>query len=490
MNYLGLDVGTTAVKGQLFSETGEVLLYEIYEYEFKEISGERYIDIEKIWENVKKIISAVAAKYTVDALAVSSFGEAFTALDKNNNIISYPMLYTDVRGAKEAEEVSLRLSDKNIFEITGTTPNAMYSLYKLLWLKNNKKEIYDKIDKILLVGDYINYKLCGKRFIDYGLAARTGIFDIKNKKISNDLLQTFGINENWFSFPVPSGTVIGEITPEIRKELGIKNCCKVVAGSHDQICSALGAGVTEAGNCVDGMGTVECITAVFPHKITDFKMGKEGYTCVPYASGNNYCSYLLNYTCGAVVNWYRKKLLGDFVPEGENFFSYHEKEMSEEPTGILVLPYFDGAATPFQNPEAKGAVLNLKVTTSPSDLYKAIMEGTSYEMRLNAEELKSFGGEIKELIATGGGSNSIKWMQIKSNIMNIPIKPLKSSEAGVCGAAMLCAVATEKYKNLSEAKKIFVKYGETIYPNEKQILLYDEWYKKYKKIYKNIKELF
>jgi xylulokinase len=174
--------------------------------------------------------------------------------------------------------------------------------------------------------------------------------------------------------------------------------------------------------------------------------------------------------------------------EEKDFFTYIEKDMTNAPTGILTLPYFGGAATPYSDVNAKGAVLNLTTQTSDSNLYKSVMEGTAMEMRLNAEAVGRYEINVENVVATGGGANSEKWLQLKADIQNIPVKTLRSSEGGLCGCAMLQAVALGGAKDLEEAKEIFVRYAKEFVPNAESTAAYETQYQKYKKIYKTLKE--
>ena len=246
----------------------------------------------------------------------------------------------------------------------------------------------------------------------------------------------------------------------------------------------------EVGDAVDGMGTVECITTLFDKKPTNYEMGKQGYPCVPYAVEGLYCTYILNYSCGSSVNWLRKNIMHNFKGEEENFFKYIEKDMTDEPTGILTLPYFGGASTPYQDLNAKGVIVNLTTSTSDSSLYKSIMEGTAMEMRLNAEVVGRYGIQIKNAVATGGGANSSKWLQTKADIQNVEYKILRSSEGGLCGCAVLQAVALGGAKDFYKAREIFVRYEKEFKPNAEKHNAYEKHYEKYKKLYKTIKELY
>lgn len=482
MNYLSIDVGTTGCKCQLFSHEGEILEYLFEEYEIKTLDGERYVDVDAIWACLQNMIRTVSKTREVNSVCISSFGEAFVLLDEKDEILFYPMLYTDPRGEAEAMEIRSVIGEEKAFSITGVLPHSMYSLSKLLYIKNNYPALFARGKKVMLLCDYIGYLLTGKRVIDYSLASRTGAFDIQNMCFCQEILDKWNIPVETFSTPMRAGSIVGKIKEEILPN------ATLVLGSHDQICSALGAGVIQAGDAVDGMGTVECITCVFQGKVNDLQMGLQGYPCVPYAVEGLYCTYVLNYSCGSTVNWLRKNIMHKYSGTEDNFFSYIEKGMEQGPTGILVLPYFDGAATPFQDSSARGAILNLSTTTSDSALYKSIMEGMAFEMKLNLEEAGRYGINTKNLVMTGGGANSETWLQIKADIQNTTMKVLRSSEGGLCGCAILQALAMGQVTTLEEAKAIFVRYTKEFSPNEENGRKYQPYYEKYKKLYKTLKE--
>ena len=484
MNYLSIDIGTTGCKCQLFSEDGEILQYLFEEYDFLTLDGCQYVDIHAIEKHLRQMVDKVSKEYAVSSVCISSLGESFVLLDKEDNVLFYPMLYTDARGEKEAEGIKEKLGEENAYLTTGVLPHSMYSLSKLLWVKNNHPDTFAKADKAMLICDYFGYLLTGNRVIDYALASRTGAFDIEKLCFSERILNEFDVPTALFSTPKRAGAIVGKVKPE----WGID--AVLVLGSHDQVCTALGAGVLESGDAVDGMGTVECITTLFKKKSTSVEMGKQGYPCVPYAVEGLYCTYILNFSCGSTINWLRKKIMHGYKGEEKDFFAYIEKGMSSEPTGVITLPYFGGASTPYQDLNAKGVILNLTTGTTDSDLYKSVMEGMAMEMRLNAEVAGMYAITIKNAVATGGGANSEKWLQIKADIQNIPYKILRSSEGGLCGCAMLQAVALGGAKDLYEAKDIFVQYEKEFIPNTEKHNAYESQYKKYERLYKTVKEFY
>ncbi|MBQ8229461.1 MAG: hypothetical protein IJZ32_02050 [Clostridia bacterium] len=490
MNFLSLDVGTTCCKCQLFTEKGEILFYRAQEYALKKANDSIYVDADAIRRNVEELIVSAAKIAAVNSISVSSFGEAFVLLDEQDNILFDPMLYTDPRGEKQAQVIRNAFDETFLYQTTGVLPHAMYSVSKLLWIKENHPNIYAKANKLLLLGDYIGYLLTGNRVIDYSLAARTGVFNIRKKCFATDILSVFGIDPALFSKPRPTGCVVGTITPTLITQLGLAENCKLVLGSHDQICATIGAGILHKGEAADGMGTVECITAVFENPPENLEFGKMGYPTVPFISDNLYCTYILNYSSGSLVNWWRKDVLHGYSGEKDNFFSYIEESLPGAPTNLLCLPYFAGAATPYQDSDAKGCLFGLTLQTTDADIYRSLLESTSLEMRLNLETVKNFGITIENAVATGGGANSLAWLQIKSDITGLTLRTLRSSEGGLCGVAMLQAVAMGTAKDLEEAKNIFVQYVNEVTPTTAWKREYEKTYEKYKKLYKTMKEFY
>ena len=369
MRFLGLDVGTTRMKCGIYDEQGNFVYSDSIDYgEIKKGKG-KYIDIESISKDAIELLVNAYKKFPYDTIAVSSLGESFVAFDKDGNILFLPMLFTDSRGKDEAEWANS--FKEEIFQISGVFPQGMYSVYKLLWIKNNCPDIFNKIDKIFLVNEYISYLLTGERVIDYAQAARTGMFDIREKVFSKTLADKFGININIFSTPKPCGNIIGKIKEEYKALFGTSDIY-VVTGGHDQVCATLGSGITESGLCTDGMGTCETITAVYDNPSNDLKMGSYGYPNVPFLD-SLYCTYLLNYSCGSLQRWWLSHCFQEEEIRDGSVFPKVEGEFEDKPTGLLVLPYFEGAANPYQNIDAKGAILNLTIQDSPSTIFKGIL---------------------------------------------------------------------------------------------------------------------
>lgn len=471
----GLDVGTTGCKLTIYNECGEFIQNFYREYEINRHLGKQEINAEDIFEAVCSMLREGAAQYEIEAVGVTTFGETFVMLDSEDKALLPSMLYTDPRGGEECKALCDAMGEDTITKICGAKPHQMYSLPKILWIKNNLTEVFKKAKHILLMQDYIVYMLTGNAFIDYSLAARTMAFDIRNKCWSNEILSAAGIDKELLSTPVPPAHVAGEIKPELAKELGIKNSIKIVNAAHDQVSAAVGAGVLENGQAMDGTGTVECVVPVFDKVPENEQLYREGYAVVPFAIEGMYVCYALSYTGGAVIKWFRDKI------SAEKSYAVLDKSVKDEPTGILVMPHFAGGANPYMDIESKAAFLGLTLEHTSADIYKALMEGVTYEMMINVTHLESFGIVPEKLYATGGGAASEVWLQIKADILNRPVTAMSAKEVGACGTCMLVGVAMGVYKDLFEAKKYFVKEKKTFMPRENS--KYKKYFEAYKKIY-------
>ena len=494
MAIIGLDVGTTCCKCALYNNDGAQIKITAAEYSIVRDKGHQYADVRSMWLNVKKILKEVAEySNNIEGICVTSFGESFVPVTKSFEILFDSMLYTDLRGTEQSLRLKKTLSDEEAFKITGNKIHPMYSLPKMMWYKENQREIYERTDYLLPIGSFIQFMLSGEAACDYSLCSRTMALDIYNKVWSRTLLDTAEIDIQKLPSPVKCGQIIGSLRKEISLELGMDRRCKVIAGAHDQVAAALGAGNLNVGSSVDGIGTVECITPIFNRPITDIKMANDGYSCIPYVLDNTYVTYLFNYTGGALINWFRDKLVPEICPmlsaNGTSFYNYYAKLMPKTPTDLLVLPHFLGAATPYMDLGAKGAFVNLTLETGAGDIYRAIMEGCTFEMRINSERVKQYGVNINELTATGGGAKSKEWLQLKADIMGVPVYTLENEDAGITGAAMLAFTALNYVDNLEHAASILVRKKRPFMPNISTASIYDKKFEKYKKLYRLLQEV-
>jgi len=324
--------------------------------------------------------------------------------------------------------------------------------------------------------------LTGNAQIDRSLAARTMALDIRKCEWSDELLDFAGIDKEKLSKVVLSGTVAGKVKESLAAELGLSDTA-VVNGCHDQVAAALGSGIIKSGLAVDGTGTVECVTPMFDGVPENQDIYEKNYPIVPYAFEGKYVTYALSYTGGAAIKWFKDNFASGV--------SYKELDsmIDNTPGSVLVMPHFAGGGNPYMDSFSKAAFLGVTLETTLSDLYKAVMEGVTYEMLMNLECLKESGISPKCLYATGGGASSSVWLQMKANILGVPITSLDAPEVGAAGTVILTGVAVGAFESIEKAVSVMVKENKTYYPDEKLHKEHMEIFKRYKEIYKAVRPI-
>lgn len=490
----GLDIGTTGCKITVYNEDGKFVFKAYEDYPVARNTGEHEVKAELIWEAVKSVIIQATAKFPeIKGIGVTSFGETFVMTDENDTPILPSMLYTDPRGSVECQELVEKLGERNMARISGSKPHSMYSIPKLMWVKKNKPSDYNRVKHVFLMEDYIVYMLTGRRQIDYSLASRTMAFDIRKLRWSREILEAAGVDEALLSTPVPTGTSAGAIKESMAEMLGLNKDTIVVSISHDQVAAAVGSSVFSANAAVDGAGTVECITPVFDGIPDNDVLFKGSYSIVPYVIQGKYVCYAFSFTGGALINWYVDNLAihekSVAKETNSSVYQFIEKQLKDEPTGIMVLPHFAGAATPYMDSGSKGAIVGLTLAHNSHDIYRAMMEGVVYEMLLNMEELNKAGIRFEMLRATGGGANSGVWLQMKADVLNLPVISLGSSEAGATGSAMLTGIAAGVFMDLHSAAEIMVREMDTYYPRQEKHEEYMKIFRRYRELYNSVRQL-
>jgi xylulokinase len=490
MIFAGIDVGTTRCKLTLFDDGKPLASFQERYQRTARNHSESVIDPEEILACVKKIIiQAYKSDPRLTAIGLTSFGEAFVLLDKNDRPLYESMLYSDPRGREEAKELQAAVSDEKLAEITGQTANPMFSLSKLLYLKKHHPEIYQRGVRLCLVEDYLVYMLTGVQQIDYALACRTQAFDIRKLEWSSEILDKFNVSSSLFSRLVEVGTNAGLMKKEVASELGIPDQITVITGAHDQIAAALGVGLWEEGDSVDGAGTCECLTPLYSDLSGQKQLCYEGFGIIPYPKKNTYVSYGMITTGGALLEWYLDKFCQAELQRKEDPYLKLNEQLSAKPTDVFVLPYFAGSGCPYMDPLATGALVNLSLGTSREEIYQAVLESLAYEMRLLKESLKADSVPVRCLLVSGGGALNDKWTQIKADVLNLPYVSFENHDAGTVGSGIIIGKALGLFKDFPDGIEKMVKVKHRFLPNQERSAQYEEKYQRYLKLYRALKPL-
>ncbi|MDR1128477.1 MAG: hypothetical protein LBL20_04120 [Treponema sp.] len=486
MRFCGLDVGTTGVKALVVDEKGVPVssAYRAYAITVKP-DGTRLLSALELWNKTKEVFGEAVSRSGggVDALCAASFGEAFAALDRRGKIICDPMLFTDHWGEKEYREAEKKVGAAEIARICGLPLSPSYSLSKVLYLREERPDIYARIHRVLLIEDFVHYMFSGETGADYSAASRTMFFDVRSCAWSAELMAKFGLESRHYSPPLPMGTVLGKVRGGLLEELGLSGDIKVIAGGHDQPVNAIGAGLRE-GCAVNSMGTAECVTPVTGRVMPAEFISRRGIPSEPLWEKGKFCSLAYNATAGLLVQWYGNLTAGNL----KNPLAWLDRKVPAEPTKIMVQPYLMGSGTPYMDSAARLAMTGIDYGTGKFDLYRAILEGLVLDQKLNLDILEAQGVPVKRLVAVGGGARSRSWLRIKADILEIPVSTLRVKEAGALGAAVLCAAALGVYGGIEEGGRAMSRIEATIEPDLTHRAFYRDKFALYRALHDHVKE--
>lgn len=476
---LGIDIGGTGCKCVAFQENGAQLAIAYTEYPLA--SGQVHLPPEILTSSVFQVIAECAAqlenKQQIAAITVSSFGESFVPLDENGKALTDILLYFGNTESAEFKNLVQTIGKEKFMRIARILPDAYYSLSKMLY---TQKIAARPVWKYLFIAGFITYRLSGKAYTDVSLACRSLLYDVENRCWSKELMDACGIAPSALPDVLPTGKLVGTILPELAAQLGVPQTTQIVIGSHDQIVNALGAGVADAGDAVDTSGTCECITPLFPSIPENSEFQENNFACVPYLENRGYVTYAYNISAGSVVRWCRDALAYHMGEEGRSIYDILNETCPSEPTNLMVLPFLQGmGGTPDVDVNATGLIAGLTTQTRLPDLYRAILEGVTFEMRYNQEKLRENGICLNRLFACGGGAKSPAWLQIKADILGCEIIPVKSDETGAMGSAILGFAAVSGKSPFAIAQR-FSQYNDVILPNTKHQAIYNKRYQMYK----------
>ncbi len=438
MSYLGIDIGSSQVKAVVFNAEGVELAHAYARYAFTVPEPDAMeLDGNTVLASAFKVLAECAAKTAgvdpVETIAVSSQGEAFSPLDKDGRILAPAMISGDSRATQVMADFTAAFGLERIYRKTGHTPSAMFSLAKLLYIRQRQPELYRHAARFLCFEDLLVNALGGQPFMGYPEAGRTMLFDVSRHAWDDELLNALGLTPGHFAVPVPSGTVTGTILPEIAARLGFNPAVKLVSGGHDQIIGAYGCGATTPGTAMYAAGSVECLVPVFDSLVLSPELCRNNLCTYDFAEPGKYASVAYSLTGSNLLEYFLKTL----APDRHDDYAALLAEMPPEPTRLLSLPYFTPSGTPYFDEKTPGCLYGWRLGMSRGTVLKALEEGIALEMKLNFDLLKRSGIHVERLIATGGGFRNAALVQLHADVLGLPIATIEIGEAGCRGAASL-----------------------------------------------------
>ncbi len=496
MSLLGLDVGTTGCKAVVFHPDGTILAAAYREYPLLNRGRAQYeLDPDLVWHHLRACIQAVNEQVRdepVTALSISSQGEAIVPISVDGEVLAGSPVSSDSRAVPQANALIDSIGFDRIYELTGQPASSLFSLPKIMWWQDHAPEVYERAWKFLCYGDFVTFKLGLEPIIDRTMAARTLAYDVQSNRWSDEILDAAGIEANRFAHVLSSGTVIGEIPAQIARDLEFVEPVQVVAGGHDQPCAALGAGVIEPGAVMYSIGTTEAIVAVLAEARPELRTGN--FSVYPHVVPLTYVALAGNQTGGRLLRWYRDVLGTQEVEvarrENADVYDVIVRQISDRPSGLLILPYFAGSGTLENDTTATGAIVGLTFDTRREDLIKAILEGITYEQALCLRYLRERDVPVHWLNAVGGGARSTLWLQMKADVIGLPINRIRVSEAASLGAALLAGWGSGVYSSLEAGVERVVSVETVFTPRQEQAAYYQDRLGVYAQLYSQLKPVF
>lgn len=493
--YIGLDVGTSGCKAAIVDEQGRLLAVARREYRFEyPAKGMVELNPVTVWNCVKETLCEIAASgHEVRLLAVSSIGEAMVMLDEADRVLCNGITYLDERGPETVAYVADKIDSARMQKITGLPPRLFYSLNRFLWLRDNRPETVKRTDKYFLFGDFITYMLTGERLIDGSSASKTWLLDAMKLDWSKELGDLFEVPTERFSRVVPTGSPAGRIRPSLARETGLPQTLRVVVGCHDQCAATLGSGGVGRGDMAAGEGSTESLNLVVDRGDITERFFERNICLEPYVVPGSYMVPVGQHSHGTSIRWFVHEFGAGFgpAPTSENGVARNIYELANDNCAadageLFFLPYLTRANLMDEKNRSLGMFIGLEVNTDRAHMYRALLEGLCFETKLCFDMLSATGLPISRIVAAGGCSKSELLMQMKSDILDRPVRILENADAGISALAMICAVADGAFGDYEEAARVFVRTKREYVPQQD----YSGKYKKYLEMHAAAKLLY
>ncbi len=487
MLYIGIDLGTSAVKLLLMDEQGKILniISRAYPLEFPNPgwSQQNPADWRKaVLEGIPALLEGFD-KEQVAGIGAGGQMHGLVVLDENDCIIRPAILWNDGRTAKQVDYLNEVVGKKRLSELTANIAFAGFTAPKLLWMKENEPELFARIKKVMLPKDYINYVLTGVHCTDYSDASGMLLLDVANKCWSQEMLELCGLTEAQMPRLFESYEAVGTLLPEIAAQFGLPESVKVAAGAGDNAAAAVGTGTVGEGGCNISLGTSGTVFISAKNFRVDENNALHAFA---HADGGYHLMGCM--LSAASCN----KWLMDDIFQTEDYAAEQAK-IQEEKLGenhVYFLPYLMGERSPINDTNARGVFFGMTMDTSREDLTQAVLEGVAFAIRDSVEVAKKLGISIPQSKICGGGAKSPLWKKIMANVLNVSLQCVASEQGPGLGGAMLAMVACGAFASVEAACDKLVTVSETIFPEPALAARYEARYQQFRKIYPACKPLF
>ena len=485
MLFIGVDLGTSAVKLLLMDETGKIHKVVSKEYPlyfpqpgWSEQNPQDWI--RQSMEGIKEL-TAQCDKSQIKGISFGGQMHGLVVLDKKDQVIRPAILWNDGRTGKQTDYLNQEIGKETLSRYTGNIAFAGFTAPKILWMREKEPENFARVRKIMLPKDYLAFYLSGEFSTDFSDASGTLLLDVEHKCWSEEMMEICGVRESQLPKLYESWEPTGAIKPEIAEELGIPQDVKIIAGAGDNAAAAVGTGTVGEGQCNLSVGTSGTVF------ISSKNFGVDEHNALhsfAHADGNYHLMGCM-LSAASCNKWWMEEILRtkEYQVEQDGI-----RKLGENP--VFYLPYLMGERSPHNDPDARAAFVGMSMDTTREDMTQAMLEGVAFGLRDSMEAAKSTGLHPERSKICGGGAKSSLWRKIIANVMNMKIDRIESEEGPGYGAAILAAVGCGAFSSVEEAAGRLVKITDTEEPDPQLAGKYEEKYQKYRKLYPALKEFY
>ena len=485
MFFIGVDLGTSAVKLLLMDENGKIEKIVSKEYPlyfphpgWSEQKPEDWFA--QSMAGIKELVSE-CDRTQVKGISFGGQMHGLVALDENDDVIRPAILWNDGRTDKQTDYLNNVIGKEKLSKYTANIAFAGFTAPKILWMKENEPENFARICKIMLPKDYLAYKLSGTFCTEYSDASGMLLLDVEHKCWSKEMLEICGITEEQLPKLYESWEPVGCLKQEIAEELDLPRDVRVIAGAGDNAAAAVGTATVGDGGCNISLGTSGTL---FISSRTFGVDENNALHSFAHADGNYHLMGCM-LSAASCNKWWMDEIL--------KTTEYQEEQAGITKLGentVFYLPYLMGERSPHNDPEARAAFIGMSMDTTREEMTQAVLEGVAFGLRDSLEVARSIGVDPKRTKICGGGAKSPLWRKIIANVMNMKVDIIESEEGPGYGAAILAAVGCGVYPSVEEAAKKLVKVVATEEPDAELVAKYEERYRKFRKFYPALKGLF
>ena len=485
---LGIDIGTSSIKGMLMEEDGKIVSVKSSGYPVEiPRAGWAQQDPALWWEGLCDVLAQMRQERPdildgVRGIGFSGQMHGLTAVDREGNPVCPAIIWMDQRATGELGEIREKISAGEQGRILHNRVFNGFALASLLWMKNQDRGTYDRIYRVFQPKDYIRYRLTGQMGTDYSDASASLMLDVGKREWAWELLEKLGIDGSLLTPIGGSWEIAGAVTRKAAGQTGLPEGIPVVYGAGDQQAQSIGNGAVREGRMISNIGTGAQVSAFSASDFYDPELRTHTFC---HAVPDAYTIYGAMLTGGMSLNWMKNQILRE-----DSFEKLGQMAETVEPGsgGLVFLPYLSGERTPLMNPDAKGVFFGLTLKHEAAHMVRAVMEGVTFALRDSMEILEGLGVRAERLTASGGASGSPVWLQIQADILGKEIQVCRSQEQACLGACILAGVGIGVYPDISAACGRLVSFEEKVYrPRSQYAAMYEELYRKYHGIYQGTK---